>query len=246
MIYLRSLLFNILFLGGSLFWSIALLWVMFLPRRKANRMVSIFYGGYIALIERYVLGLKLEIRGLEHLPQTGSYILAAKHQSAYETLKLPFMKEARDPAIVLKISLARIPLWGLYPRKMGFICIDRGSAMQSLNSIVKGALRVKAEERPMIIFPEGTRRPVDAAPDYKFGIAKVYKETKLPIVPMALNSGLYWGRNSFWKKSGTVIFEFLPMIEAELPHQEMLKRLESAIEPATEKLLHEGKRALGQ
>ena len=117
--------------------------------------------------------------------------------------------------------------------------------MQSLNSIVKGALRVKAEDRPMIIFPEGTRRPVDAVPDYKFGIAKVYKETKLPIVPLALNSGLYWGRNSFWKKSGTVIFEFLPMIEAERPHQEMLKRLEDAIEPATQRLLDEGRRALG-
>lgn len=240
---LRSLLFNVLFFTGSLFWSLALLWVMFLPREKANRVISVCYGGYISLIEKWVLGLDIELRGVEHLPPSGSYILAAKHQSAYETLKLPFMKIMRDPAIVLKAELARIPLWGLYPRKMGFICIDRGSAMESLRSIVRGANRVKSENRPIIIFPEGTRSTPGAAPDYKFGLAKVYKDVRLPVVPMALNTGVFWGRNSFWKSPGKVVFQFFPALPADLPPAELLKKLEEIIEPATNALITEARTA---
>ena len=82
---LRSIVFNFFFFAGSLFWSIALLWTLALPEKKCAQIVSDVYGGYMTLIERYILGLTLEIKGLENIPKTGAYIIAAKHQSAFET-----------------------------------------------------------------------------------------------------------------------------------------------------------------
>lgn len=232
---LRSILFNICFFGGSLFWSVVLLPFLFLPPAGVHRVVSAAYGGYLALICRYVMGLKLELRGLENLPATGSYILAAKHQSAYETFTLTFM--LRGSAMVLKRELTWFPLWGWYPARMGLIPIDRGSAMQSLDSIVRGAKKVKAEGRPILLFPQGTRVAVGDKLPYKIGVAKVYEETDLPVVPMALNSGVFWGRNKFLKKPGTVVFEFLPAIPPGLPPRQMMKKLEEATEAATDRLV---------
>lgn len=237
----RSVIFNIFFFGGSLFWSIALLWTLLLPEKKCAQVVSDIYGGYITLIERYILGLKLEIRGMEHVPKTGPYIIAAKHQSAFETLKLPYMRSLGYPAIILKKELTMIPIYGWYFSAMGQIAIDRGSGKEALNSIVNGCRDRLAAGRPVIIFPEGTRRAVGAEKAYKAGIAKVYRDVQAPIVPMALNSGLFWGRNSFFKKPGTVVFEFLPVIPPGLPPLQMMEQLERVIEEASDKLVAEGK-----
>jgi len=234
---IRSIVFNIFFFGGSLFWSIALLWTLALPEKKCAQIVSDIYGGYIALIEKYILGLKLEIRGMENIPKTGAYIIAAKHQSAFETLKLPYMKSLGYPAIILKKGLTQIPIYGWYFSGMGQIAIDRGSGKEALESIVKGCQKKLAAGRPVIIFPQGTRTAIGAQKPYKAGIAKVYRDTGAPIVPMALNSGLFWGRNSFFKKSGTVTFEFLPPIPSGLPPLQMMEQLEKATEDATDRLV---------
>ncbi len=235
--YIRTILFNIAFFGGSLFWSIALQWIRLLPRAKAARTVEKYYFGYILLITKYIMNIKLELRGLENIPKSGSYILASKHQSAYETLILPII--IKDPAIILKQELTKIPLWGMYPVKMGMIAIDRGSASQALRSIIRGAKRVKAEERPILIFPQGTRtKPGEKAP-YKIGINKLYKDIDLPILPVALNTGVFWGKNSFWKKSGTIVFEFLPIIPAGMNVKEAMQELETKIETNSDKLLEE-------
>src|ERR1700734_2057368 len=98
----RSIIFNILFFAGSLFWSIALLWALVLPEKKCAQVVSDIYGGYITLIEKNIMGLTLEIKGLENIPKSGAYIIAAKHQSAFETLKLPYMRSLGYPAVILK------------------------------------------------------------------------------------------------------------------------------------------------
>lgn len=233
---LRSILFNILFFAGALFWSVALLWTLLLPQKICVRIVSYIYGGYIALIEKYIMGLRLEIKGWEHIPQTGPYIIAAKHQSAFETLKLPYIKKLGYPAIILKKELTRIPIWGWYFWGMGQIAIDRGSGTEALNSIINGCKRSLAAGRPVIIFPQGTRVAVGAKPPYKIGIAKVYKDTHVPIVPMALNSGVFWGRNAFFKKPGTITFEFLPPIPAGLPPLQMMEQLEKATEEASDRL----------
>ncbi len=238
----RSILFNIFFFAGSFFWSVVLLWALILPEKKCAQVVGDIYGGYIAWIEKHIMGLRLEIRGMENLPAKSSYIIAAKHQSAFETLKLPHMRNLGYPAIILKKELTRIPLWGWYPARMGEIAIDRGSATEALNSIVKGCKRTIDSGRPVIIFPQGTRVAVSVKKPYKAGIAKVYRDIQVPIVPMALNSGVFWGRNSFFKKSGTVIFEFLPPIPPGLPPLKMMERLEKEIEEASDQLVKEAKR----
>ncbi|MBI3441238.1 MAG: 1-acyl-sn-glycerol-3-phosphate acyltransferase [Proteobacteria bacterium] len=234
---IRSVLFNILFFLGCGFWSIALLWTLALPEEKCAAIVSFCYGGYITLIEKYVLGLTLEMKGLDNLPKEGGYIIAAKHQSAFETLKLPFTKSLGYPAIILKRELARIPVYGWYFRGMGQIPIDRGSGTEAMNSIVSGCQRTLSAGRSVIIFPQGTRVAVGVDKPYKVGIAKVYRDVKVPVVPMALNSGVFWGRNAFFKKSGVVTFEFLPAIPAGLPPLQMMEQLERDIETATNRLV---------
>jgi 1-acyl-sn-glycerol-3-phosphate acyltransferase len=234
---LRSILFNILLISGSLFWSVALLWTFVLPEKKCVSIVSNIYGGYITLIEKYILGLTLEIKGLKNLPKSGPYIIAAKHQSAFETLKLPFMKKLGYPAIILKKELTYLPVFGLYFFGMRQIAIDRGSGTEALNSIIKGCRRALASGRPVIIFPQGTRVAVGAKKPYKAGIAKVYRDVQVPIVPVALNSGVFWGRNAFFKKPGKITFEFLPVIPAGLPPLQMMERLEKEIEEASDRLV---------
>jgi 1-acyl-sn-glycerol-3-phosphate acyltransferase len=238
---LRSILFNILFFAGSLFWSIVLLWTLALPEKECTRIISALYGGYITFIEKYVLGLTLRLKGMENIPKEGAYIIAAKHQSAYETLKLPYFKKLNYPAIILKKELTRIPIYGWYFSGMGQIAIDRGAGNEAMNSIIRGCRRALSSGRPVIIFPQGTRVAVDAAKPYKVGIAKVYRDLQVPIVPMALNSGVFWGRNAFFKKSGVVTFEFLPSIPAGLPPLQMVEQLEKTIEAATNRLIAEAR-----
>ena len=233
---IRSALFNILFFAGIIFWSFALLWALFLPEKTCAKVVSLTYCKYQSLIEKYVLGLTLKIKGWENLPQDTPYIIAAKHQSAFETLKLPYIKRLGYPAIILKKELARIPVFGWYFPGMGHIAIDRGSGTEALNSIVRGCRRVLESGRPVIIFPQGTRVAVGARKPYKVGIAKVYRDAQVPVVPMALNSGVFWGRHAFLKKPGTVTFEFLPPIPPGLPPLQMMERLEKEIEEASDRL----------
>lgn len=234
---IRSIIFNTFFFGGSLIVALGLLWTLLLPEDKCTRIVSKVYGDYITFIEKWIMGLTLEIRGLENIPASGAYIIAAKHQSAFETLKLPYMARLGYPAIILKKELTRIPVWGWYFRGMGQIPIDRGSAKESLDSIVRGCREKLTRGRPVIIFPQGTRTAVGAQKPYKAGLAKVYRDVETPIVPMALNSGVFWGKNAFFKKSGTVVFEFLPVIPPGLPPLQMMEQLEKSIEEATNKLV---------
>ncbi len=236
---IRSVVFNIFFFAGSLGCSIILLPALLLPERKCAQVVGDFYGGYMKLIEKYIMGLRLEIRGIENVPASGAYIIAAKHQSAFETLKLPYMRDLGYPAIILKKELTRIPVWGWFPARMGQIAIDRGSAKEALDSIVSGCEKKLAEGRPVIIFPQGTRTAVGAKKPYKAGIAKVYRDVHVPVVPVALNSGVFWGKNAFFKKSGTITFEFLPPLPSNLPPLQMMEQLEKAIEEASDRLVAE-------
>lgn len=239
---IRSILFNILYIFGSLFWSIVLLWALFLPQAKCTAIISRFYGGYITFIERWVMGLRLEMRGLEHLPKDTPYIIAAKHQSAYETLKVPFMRSLRYPVIILKKELTRLPLWGMYPSRMGQVAINRGEGMESMRKMSEGCKRAVESGRSICIFPQGTRVKPGAAAPYKAGLAKIYRDVGVPIVPMALNTGVFWGRNSFFKKSGTVVFEFLPPIPAGEPPLQMMEKLEAVLEAASDKLVAEAQK----
>lgn len=243
---LRSITFTFLLVVGSFVLSILLMPLLALPQKFCVPWVSALYGGYISLIERYVLGLKLELRGLENLPEGSHYIIAGKHQSAYETLKIPFMARLKHPVIVLKKELIYLPGWGFYPPRMGLIAIDRASGPQALQQMIAGARKGFAKGRPLSLFPEGTRKAIGAEPDYKPGLAKIYRDLQVPVVPMALNSGVFWGRNEFFKRGGTVVFEFLPALPAGMPPLKMMAELEAQTEATTARLVAEAQQSIAK
>ena len=142
-----------------------------------------------------------------------------------------------DPAYIAKRELMWIPLFGWYLAKARMIPVDRGARAQALTALTR---RVRAEVkrgRQVIIFPEGTRRAPGASPAYKHGVAHMYAETGVPCLPVALNSGLVWGRRSFRRYPGTVTFEILDPIPPGLDKDAMLARLRHDIETATARLV---------
>lgn len=233
---LRSILFNAYYVFGSLLCSVLLLWALFLPEKKCAQAVGDLYGAFIGFGARRIMGLRLVIEGMEHLPP-GPCIIAAKHQSAYETLTLPFMRRFGYPAIVLKKELTKIPLWGLYPKRMGLIAIDRGQGMAAMRAMIDGCKKALASGRPVVIFPQGTRVAPGAKAPYKAGLAKLYKELDVPVVPLALNTGLFWGRNAFFKKPGTITYKILPPIPPGQPPLRVMEQLEKILEEESDRLL---------
>lgn len=239
---LRSIIFNFLYIFGSLVVSLLLLWSVILPPRKCAEIVSKIYSRYILLIAEYVMGIKLEMRGLEHLPPAGTpYIIAAKHQSAFETLVIPFLKILNYPVIILKKELTYLPVWGLFLKGTGQVPIDRSAGIEAMRAIAAGCEKAMKDGRCVAIFPQGTRVTPGVKAEYKTGIAKIYKDLKIPVVPMALNSGLFWGKNKFFKKPGTIVFEFLPPIPAGQPPLKVTAELEQVIEAASDRLMMETK-----
>ncbi|CAO3379593.1 lysophospholipid acyltransferase family protein [Azospirillum argentinense] len=234
MIFLRSLAFNVAFYVWTAVICVGILWSLLLPRRSMIRVIT-WYFGTVAWLERTLVGIRYEVRGREHVPQSGSFLLAAKHQSAWETMKLHFL--VNDPAIILKRELLWIPIWGWYAARSRMIAVDRGAKGRAVASMVRNARPVRDEGRPIVIFPQGTRVAVGAYRPYRIGVGVLYDHLKIPIVPMALNAGLYWARNSFIKRPGTIIVEFLPPIPAGLGRAKAMQELEERLEAATDRLV---------
>lgn len=237
--WLRSSLFNILFYAVTLLACIACIPTLLMPR-KAFIFVVHGWTGSVGFLERWIMGLHLQVRGLEHLPVSGSYIIAAKHQSAYETMKLHML--FGDPAIILKQELLKIPLWGKYLNKIEPIAIDRSNPEKAISSIQEGAIAVKEQGRPIVIFPQGTRvwtHETSQTKPYKVGVARIQEATQLPIIPVALNTGFFWPRSGWCKRPGKVIFEFQPAIEAGLERSALISQLEATIESRSAALLNE-------
>ena len=241
LIIIRSFFFNLLFFGWSIFISLAMVPFVFFGK-KVTMFIMFLYLKVVYFLEKYVAGIDYEVRGRQYLPDEGPYLIAAKHQSAYETLKLHYL--FHDPAIILKRELIQIPIWGRFLANLDIIAINRRNKEESMSSLIDGARRMKDQKRPIVIFPQGTRVKVEVSAKekpYKGGIIKMYNATELPIIPMALNSGLFWARNSFIKRPGTVVFEFLPPIEPGLPEKKVMKALEERIEETTIRLMDEAK-----
>ena len=232
MILLRSLVFNLVFYLWMAVLGTLCLPVLLLPRRYAWAVGRLYLRQILALL-RILIGLDYRIRGAEHLPH-GAAIVAMKHQSAWDTLILPLL--FADPAVVLKRELLWLPLYGWWQMKLGMIAVDRGAGARALKQIVAQARRALADGRTIVIFPQGTRTPPGSTHPYQPGLAALYLQTGVPVVPVALNSGLFWPRRSFLRRPGTITVEILPPIAPGLGRAAFQARLEQAVEGATSRL----------
>ncbi len=241
-IIIRSVVFNILFYLNLALHLVATLPAILLPKRAMIEIAK-SWGRTSNWLLRVVCGLRTEYAGLEKIPD-GPLIVASKHQSIWETFSL--MPLFADPAFVLKRELMWLPFfgWGLW--KAGMIPVDRGAGSQALSAMTKQAAVEVRSGRQLIIFPEGTRRPPGAEPKYKFGVAHLYAEIGVPCLPIALNSGLFWGRRQFLRYPGTIRLEVLDPIQPGLDKQAFLQKLQSELETATARLIEEGRRELAR
>ncbi|MGU3496476.1 lysophospholipid acyltransferase family protein [Xanthobacteraceae bacterium A53D] len=238
MILLRSLLFQLLFYSATTLYMLAFLpFVPLMSRLGFMRIVVKPWARMTGFLLRVVCGTKVSVSGLETIP-AGALLVAPKHQSAWETIALlPFFD---DPTFILKRELMWLPLFGWYLAKARCIPINRGSRSAALKAMTIRAREELATGRQIIIFPEGTRRPVGAPPAFKFGITHLYSAFGVPCLPIALNSGLYWPKNAMVRRPGTIRVEILPVIPPGLPREDFFERLQTEIETASNRLVAVG------
>jgi 1-acyl-sn-glycerol-3-phosphate acyltransferase len=235
----RALAFNLAFFV----WT-ALIGALGLPFLLAPRAVTMRFGRFwassVLVLLKTIVGLDHEIRGLDRIPR-GGCIIAMKHQSAWDALIIPVV--LGDPAPVVKRELLLLPFYGWYAVRAGSIAIDRKARAGALRRMLAQARPVAAAGRPIVIFPEGTRVAPGERRPYQPGVAALYQALALPLVPTAVNSGLYWGRRSFVKRPGRIVLEFLEPIPPGRTRPRLMAELERRIETATAALVREGRAA---
>ncbi len=244
MVFVRSLLFNVVFYLATIVCLILPLPVYFiLPQGFAMWVVRTWSRLGLWLL-KVIAGTRYEIRGRDNVP-AGGILVASKHQSMWETFAL--VPQFADPTFVMKSQIKWIPVFGQYTVKAGMIHIDRSaSSTTSLRNLAKRAKEELAKGRQIIIFPEGTRKAPGAPPAYQGGVAHLYRALGVPVLPVALNSGLYWPRRKFLRYPGTIVIEFLPPLPPGLDSRTFLAKLEESIETASDRLLVEASRARPQ
>jgi 1-acyl-sn-glycerol-3-phosphate acyltransferase len=235
-IFLRSLVFNALFYLAFLFWVVIALPTFVLPR-GAMLAVANWWAQTNILLMRAICNIKVEFRGVEKIPK-GPLIVASKHQSMWETISM--LRFFKAPFFALKRELMFIPIFGLFLIKTRMIAIDRSAGGRALIKMARRARQEVLHGRQFVIFPEGTRRPVGAPPQYKPGIALIYADCGVPCLPVALNSGLFWPRRTFMRYPGTLVVEFLDPLPPGLSRDEFLLRMRTSIEEATDRLVAAG------
>ena len=235
MLAIRSALFNILFIGWTIFLLSTLWLLMPIPKQNFRKAVALWPHGSFPLM-RYLLGLTFEQRGLENIPNE-PVIYASKHQSAWDTMY--FLWHHKDNAYVMKGELNRIPFWKWYMEKCQHVVVDRRGGTSAMREMIANTKSVLADKRSVIIFPEGTRVALGETRRYHPGIAALYSQTNATVIPVALNSGYFWGRRHFIKKPGVLTIQFLPPIPKNMERKAFMKELEIRIESATRKLENE-------
>jgi 1-acyl-sn-glycerol-3-phosphate acyltransferase len=231
----RSAAFNVV----ASVWTLALVLVaalcLLLPPRAILSVSRVWMAGLQFLLRRLV-GLDYELRGLSNMPP-GPAIYAFKHQSAWETIVIHLL--VPNAAIALKRELMQIPLFGWCLRRSGMIGINRDGRMRALRSLVEGARAALTRGVSVIIFPEGSRTAPGRHTRYQPGVAALYLQLARPVVPVAHNSGLFWGRRSFVKRPGRIVVEFLEPIEPGLERKAFMAELRRRLEGAAERLIEE-------
>jgi 1-acyl-sn-glycerol-3-phosphate acyltransferase len=236
---LRSILFAAAFYVTTALFLVLGSWLLFGPRRWAMLGLKWHAIASCWLLEK-IVGTRIEVRGRDKLPE-GACLVVSKHQSAWDTFAL--IPLFRDPAIVLKDELKWIPLYGWFCVKFEHILVKREKGASALKGMIRDARARAAQGREIVIFPEGTRRPPGAPPDYKPGFVALYEGLELTCVPLALNSGLYWPRRQLARYPGRIIVEFLDPVPAGLPRKAFRETLEARLEAATDRLIGEAARS---
>jgi 1-acyl-sn-glycerol-3-phosphate acyltransferase len=233
----RSLIYNLL----SFVWTVTFLTLalpLLLAPPRFSTLVGRIWVKVIFAALAAICGLRYEIRGRENLPDRPC-LIAAKHQSAWDTFV--FGQILPEPSFVVKRELMRIPLFGWFLRRAGVVPVDRAGGAKALKQMIKDARPLLEGGKTIIIFPEGTRLPLGTRGPYHPGVAALYDMLKVPVVPVALNSGFFWGKRSFLKKPGVIVMEFLPPIAPGLPRREFVPLLQRQIEENSERLLAEAR-----
>jgi 1-acyl-sn-glycerol-3-phosphate acyltransferase len=241
MIFIRSLAFNLAFYVCLIVEMIVFTPFYFLAPRHLAWWVPKFWARSSLWLQEKLAGTKSEITGVENLP-SGSFILAPKHLSFWDAIA--FFPYLDDPLYILKRELMWIPFFGWYVAKMRMIPVNRGSRSKAVKQVIKATREEMARNpRQLIIYPEGTRRPVGAEPSYKYGIVELYDQLGLPVVPVAHVAGLYWPRRRFLRFPGAIHARFLPAIEPGLDRETFIARLIAETESACDEYLLQAARS---
>ena len=227
MLLLRSLLFNIFLYAGIVSVFLIALPTLILPS-KFTLWFGKFLGHYVIFVVRFFLKTKVEIVGLSNIPKTEKYFVACAHQSMFETFALQAVLDY--PVFILKKELLRIPLFGLYLKKIKSIAIVRDTTTKdNLSFFDQVATVIKKENRPLLIFPQGTRIKVDETIPFKKGVGRIYEALNISCVPIALNSGNVWPKKGIIKHQGKITISLLEPIKPGLSRDDFIKNLEDTI-----------------
>lgn len=231
MTFLRSLLFNLTFFPVSATLAVIGLVLLFGPASWVVAWIRIWARGVLGLL-RLCCGIRVNVLGRENLPE-GAAVIAAKHQSAFDTIVWLALLPA--PIYVLKRELLWIPVWGQLARRGGHIPVNRAAGGAALRGMVREAKAALAAGKTIVIFPEGTRSAPGERLPYQPGVVGL-AALGAPVVPVATDSGLLWGRRAFLKRPGTITISILPALPAGLPREALLDRLRDAIEGESDRL----------
>jgi len=233
---IRSNIFMILFSLWSFFVFIVFFPVLILFPNTVLKFAYVWAKG-LTILAKIFCNIDFEVRGIEHTEGNEAMIIASKHQSAWETVVMYLV--LKRPLYVFKKELLKIPIFGFYLRAVKCITIDRSKGTASLKSMLKQAKERVKENRQIIIYPEGTRVKPKEKSKYHSGVGAIYSATNTKVVPMVLNSGIFWPKKGSICKSGKIIFQFLPPIESGMDKREFLTHLEDVMEKASDKLIDE-------
>lgn len=237
MLFIRSALFNTAFYLNFVIQMVVFSPFFFLGPSWYGWGVSHVWSKTNVWLLRVLAGAKLEIRDRHNMIH-GPCIVAPKHQSFLDTFA--FVPDMEAPLIILKRELLRTPLFGQYLKKFEFIAIDRGGGRATIDQIVEQANgHMASNARQLVIYPEGTRKPVGAEPEYRYGIVDLYCALNLPVVPIAHLCGLYWPHKRFERHPGIIPARYLPPIEPGLSRRQFFARLVSETEAACDEMLVE-------
>ena len=227
MLLLRSLLFNLFLYTGIVSVFLIAIPALFLPA-KLTLLFGKFLGHYVVFIVKFFLSTKVEFKGIDNIPKTEKYFVACAHQSMFETFALQSVLDY--PVFILKKELLKIPLFGLYLKKIKSIEITRDTTTKdNVGFFDRVASIAKKGNRPLLIFPQGTRVKIDDQVPFKKGAGRIYEALNIPCIPVALNSGKVWPKDGIIKYPGKITVSFLKPIEPGLSRDEFIKNLEMKI-----------------